>query len=124
MGLRKMTWCTQNTTLSFITSLLWYFHISCFILISCLFFILRGNKYEINKIQLQSTQPRSQVHFHTRLSPAVREEPGNKVESHVLTLPLPSSRNPHFQNDTTCTTFLVKINYICMRMKNHFHIKG
>ena len=33
--------------------------------------------------------------------------------------PLPSSKNPHFQNEVRCTTFL-----ICMRMKNDFHIKG
>ena len=38
--------------------------------------------------------------------------------------PLPSSKNPHFQNDTKCTTFLVKMSFICMRMKNHFYIKG
>ena len=38
--------------------------------------------------------------------------------------PLPSSKNPHFQNEARCTTFLVKISFICMRMKNDFHIKG
>ena len=38
--------------------------------------------------------------------------------------PLPSSKNPHFQNEATCRTFLVKMSFICMRMKNHFHIKG
>ena len=38
--------------------------------------------------------------------------------------PLPSSKNPHFQNEAKCTTFLVKMSFICMRMKNHFHIKG
>ena len=37
--------------------------------------------------------------------------------------PLPSSKNPHFQNEAKCTTFLVKMRFICMRMKNHFHIK-
>ena len=37
---------------------------------------------------------------------------------------LPSSENPHFQNEAKCTTFLVKMSFICMRMKNHFHIKG
>ena len=37
--------------------------------------------------------------------------------------PLPSSKNPHFQNEAEYTTFqfLVKI---CMTMKNHLHIKG
>ena len=38
--------------------------------------------------------------------------------------PLPSSKNPHFQNDARCTTFLVKMSFICMRKKNDFHIKG
>ena len=40
-----------------------------------------------------------------------------------LNRPLPSSKNPHFQNKARCTTFLVKISFICMRMKNDFHIK-
>ena len=38
--------------------------------------------------------------------------------------PLPSSKNPHFQNETKCTTFLVKTSFNYMRKKNHFHIKG
>ena len=38
--------------------------------------------------------------------------------------PLPSSKNPHFQNEAKFTAFLVKMSFICMRMKNHFHIKG
>ena len=33
-------------------------------------------------------------------------------------------KNPHFQNEAKCTTFVVKMSFICMRMKNHFHIKG
>ena len=37
--------------------------------------------------------------------------------------PLPSSKNPHFQNKVKCT-FLVKMSFICTTMKNHFHIKG
>ena len=41
-----------------------------------------------------------------------------------LTRPPPSSKNPHFQNEARCTTFLVKMSFICMRMKNDFHIKG
>ena len=36
----------------------------------------------------------------------------------------PSSKNPRFQNEARCTTFLVKTSFICMRMKNNFHIKG
>ena len=38
--------------------------------------------------------------------------------------PLPSSKNPHFQNEARCTTFLVKMSFICTRIKNDFHIKG
>ena len=38
--------------------------------------------------------------------------------------PLPSSRNPHFQTEAKCTSFLVKMSFVWMRMKNHFHIKG
>ena len=38
--------------------------------------------------------------------------------------PLPSSKNPHFQNEAKCTAFLVKMSFICVRMKNYFHIKG
>ena len=39
-------------------------------------------------------------------------------------VPLPSSKNLHFQNEAKCTTFLVKMSFIYIRMKNHFHIKG
>ena len=35
-----------------------------------------------------------------------------------------SSKNPHFQNETRCTTFLLKMSFVCTRMKNDFHIKG
>ena len=38
--------------------------------------------------------------------------------------PLPSSKNPHFQTEAKCTAFLVKMCFVCMKMKNHFHIKG
>ena len=38
--------------------------------------------------------------------------------------PLPSSKNPHFQNKAKCTTLLVKMSFICIRMKNYFHMKG
>ena len=33
-------------------------------------------------------------------------------------------KNPHFQIEAKCTTFLVTMSFICMWMKNHFHIKG
>ena len=32
--------------------------------------------------------------------------------------------NPHFQNEAKYTTFLVKMRFICIRMKNHLYIKG
>ena len=38
--------------------------------------------------------------------------------------PLPSSKNPHFHNEARCTTFLAKMSFVCMTMKNDFHIKG
>ena len=38
--------------------------------------------------------------------------------------PLTSSKNPHFQNEAKSTTFLLKMSFICMKMKNHFHIKS
>ena len=34
--------------------------------------------------------------------------------------PLPSSKNPHFLNEARCTTFLVKMSFIWMRMKKPF----
>ena len=37
---------------------------------------------------------------------------------------LPSSKNPHFQNAAKCTTCLVKMSFICMRMKNYFISKA
>ena len=33
-------------------------------------------------------------------------------------------KNPHFQNEAKCTTFLVKMSFICMKVKSHFHTKG
>ena len=36
----------------------------------------------------------------------------------------PSSKNSHFRNEAKFKTFLVKIKFICMRIKNHFHING
>ena len=33
-------------------------------------------------------------------------------------------QNPHFQNEARCATFLVKMSFICMRMKSDFHVKG
>ena len=30
----------------------------------------------------------------------------------------------HFQNEVKFKTFLVKMSFICMRIKHHFHISG
>ena len=38
--------------------------------------------------------------------------------------PLQSSKNRLFQNKAKCKTFLVKISFICMTVKNHFQVKG
>ena len=38
--------------------------------------------------------------------------------------PFPSSKNPHSYNKAKCKTFLVKISFICMMIKNDFHKKG
>ena len=38
--------------------------------------------------------------------------------------PLPSSKNPHFQIEAKCTTFLVKMSFICTRMKIIFISKA
>ena len=55
---------------------------------------------------------------------------GTKLHFHVNSFPeqilwdTSEFQNPHLQNEAKCTTFLVKMSLICMRMKNHFHIKG
>ena len=40
----------------------------------------------------------------------------------LLNKPLPSSKNSQFQNEARCKTILVR--FVCMRMKNPFHING
>ena len=35
-----------------------------------------------------------------------------------------SSKNSHFQNEAKCKTLLMKMRFICMRLKNRFHING
>ena len=41
-----------------------------------------------------------------------------------LNRPFPSSKKSHFQNEAKCETFLVKMSFICIIIKNHFHING
>ena len=38
--------------------------------------------------------------------------------------PFPSSKNSYFRNEAKFKTFLVKMKFICMRIKNYFHING
>ena len=38
--------------------------------------------------------------------------------------PFPSSLITHFQNEAKCKTFLVKMSFICIRIKNQFHINS
>lgn len=38
--------------------------------------------------------------------------------------PFPSSRGPLYKNEVRCSTLLVEMSSICLRKKNHFHIKG
>ena len=54
------------------------------------------------------------------LSPLFKVIPG----AYQMNRPLPSSKNPNFRNEARCTTLLVKMSFICKRMKNDFHIKG
>ena len=49
---------------------------------------------------------------------------GRKISWFECNRPLPSSKNPRFQNEARRTTFLMKMSIIWMRMKNDFHIKG
>ena len=37
---------------------------------------------------------------------------------------IPSSENPDSRNEAKCKNFLVIMSFVCMRMKNHFHING
>ena len=38
--------------------------------------------------------------------------------------PFPSSKKSHSQNEAKCETFVVKMSFICIIIKNHFHING
>ena len=50
--------------------------------------------------------------------------PFDLISGYQANRPDLSSKNPHFQNEARCTTFLVKMSFIRMLMKNDFHIKG
>ena len=38
--------------------------------------------------------------------------------------PFPNSKKSHFQNEAKCETFAVKMSFIYIIIKNHFHING
>ena len=42
----------------------------------------------------------------------------------VSNRPFPSFKKSHFQNEAKCETFVVKMSFICIIIKNHFHING
>ena len=33
-------------------------------------------------------------------------------------------QNSHFQNEAECNTFVVKMSFMCMKIKNHFQTNG
>ena len=43
---------------------------------------------------------------------------------HTPNRPLPSSKNPHFQNEAKCTNLSCENEFCLQGKKNHFHIKG
>ena len=44
--------------------------------------------------------------------------------SQNINRPFPSSKKSHFQNEAKCEIFVVKMSFICIIIKNHFHING
>ena len=79
-----------------------------------------------NDVKMFRTQRAAGEWFHYKVDSLWRPSPlkfHGKNRKHWNT-PLPSSKSHQFQIETKCTTFLVKMSFICIRMKNHFHIKG
>ena len=58
---------------------------------------------------------------HYEVSPWKKKTNKQTEKAHIK---LPSSKNSHFPNKAKCKTFLVKMSFICMRVKTHFHING
>ena len=46
------------------------------------------------------------------------------TKTFIRNRPLPSTKDPHFQNEAKSTTFPLKTSFFFIRMKNHLHIKG
>ena len=42
----------------------------------------------------------------------------------LICRPFPSSTNRHFQNEAKCKHFVVKMSFICVRIKTNFHINS
>ena len=54
-----------------------------------------------------------------------RKETANKANIFWgINRPFPSSKKSRFQNEAKCETFVVKKSFICIIIKNHFHING
>ena len=73
---------------------------------ACLLFLVSNKKTLTHIIDLVQALV---VHSHIPSSLALARLPLNR--------PLPSSKNLLFQNEARCTTFLVRISFICMRKK-------
>jgi len=52
------------------------------------------------------------------------QKKGIEAETAAANKPFPSSKKFHFQNEAKCEIFVVKMSFICIIIKNHFHING
>ena len=46
------------------------------------------------------------------------------VQCPFMNRPFPSCKKSHLQNEARCETFVVKMSFICIIIKNHFHINS
>ena len=53
-----------------------------------------------------------------------RKQGGGGGSATRRNMPFSSFKNSHFQNQANCKTFLVKMNFICMKIKSHCRING
>ena len=54
----------------------------------------------------------------------VKYKPSSLLKTGSGNRPFPSSKKSHFQNEAKCETFVEKMSFICIIIKNHFHING
>ena len=78
----------------------------------------KGGRGQKNREEIGAGATESFLYL--RLSAISKYKPPGALIGHLQVPKL----NPHFQNEAKCTTFLVKMSFICRGMKNHFHIKG